>query len=106
MQTTLDLLDLAKKRTGLSDRALSQTLALSHASITMARSRRKLSPLLAGQLAALVGEDVEHWIALAAIEAAPRSRVTDHLRRLIDRAKKSWVAIRSLGRRSTDRAPN
>ena len=84
MKTTLELLDKAKdKAAPLSERQLSMQLGHSPTALKQARTRGNVSPILAGQLAEMLGENVEHWIAVAAIEAQPRSRVTDHLRRTI-----------------------
>ena len=84
MKTTLDLLDRATKAIGpISERALSQRLGHSPTAITTAKQRGNLSPVLAGQLAEAIGEDIPQWMAIAALEAAPRSRVSEHLRRAI-----------------------
>ena len=82
MQTSLDLLDRALKRAA-SQAALCRELKVSGATLTMARTRGRLSPTLAGALAERMGEPVDGWIALAALEAEPKSRITDHLRRAI-----------------------
>lgn len=90
MKTTLDLLSKATDKLGaISERALSQQLGHSPTAITTAKQRGNLSPILAGQLADIVGENVEHWIAVAVIEGAPRSRVTDQLKRAIAGARNS-----------------
>ncbi|HWH83872.1 MAG TPA: hypothetical protein VNU71_16700 [Burkholderiaceae bacterium] len=84
MKTTLELLQAARNKTSpKSERQLAIDLGHAPTTLAMARTRGTLSPVIAGQLAELIGADVEHWIAVAAIEAAPRSRVTDHLRRTL-----------------------
>ena len=84
MKSTLELLERAKVRFApISERALSQRLGHSPTALTTARQRGTVSPIIAGQLAELVGEDVEHWMAVAVVESAPRSHVTDHLRRVL-----------------------
>lgn len=84
MKNTLQLLEKAQQKTApLSERQLSIQLGHSPYAIRACRTRGNLSPVIAGQLAELVGEDVREWIALAALESEPRSRVTDHLRRAL-----------------------
>jgi hypothetical protein len=58
-------------------------LGMSPTALNNAVMRGTISPVAAGQLAELIGEDIEHWMAVAAIEGVPRSRVTDHLRRVL-----------------------
>jgi len=43
-------------------------LGMSRAALSTAHNRGRLSPTIAGNLARLLGEDVEHWIAVAALE--------------------------------------
>ena len=83
MNTTIELLNEAIRKTEMSARALSMKLGHSPWTINRARERGTLSPVLAGQLAELLELDIGRWMALAAIESEPRSRVTDHLRRAI-----------------------
>lgn len=84
MQTTIDLLDAALSETDMSARALS--LKLGHSPWTLSRSRERgsLSPTLAGQLAELLSLNVERWVAIAALETEPQTRVTTRLRNAID----------------------
>lgn len=86
MKNTMELLDRAIEQTGLSERALSERIGLSTSNLSVARNRGSLSPVAAGQLAELMGLDVEHWMATAVLETQPRSRITDQLRRAIARA--------------------
>jgi plasmid maintenance system antidote protein VapI len=83
MKTTLELVDAALAKTELSERALSTKLGMAPTNIAMARQRGTVSPLVAGQLAALLDLNVEHWIAVAVLESAPKSRMTDQLRRVL-----------------------
>lgn len=89
MKNTLDLLNHAKKSLSLSERALSMRLGRSPTNLTTSKQKGSLSPILAGKLAELVGEDVKFWMAAAAIESEPKSPETDHLRRLIQSARNS-----------------
>jgi hypothetical protein len=54
--------------------------------ISKAKQRGRLSPVLAGNLAIKLGENPEHWIAVAALEAEPESEL---LTRLLANAN-SW----------------
>jgi len=90
MKTTLELLGKATDKLGpISERALSQRLGHSATAITTAKQRGNLSPILAGQLAEIVGENVEHWMAVAVIEGTPKSRITDSLKRAITATRNS-----------------
>lgn len=83
MKATIKLLDRALRELNTSERQLSARIELSPNNLAVARNRGSLSPVAAGRLAELLGEDVEHWIAVAAIENTPRSKATDHLRRVL-----------------------
>jgi plasmid maintenance system antidote protein VapI len=83
MRTTLDLIDAAITKTGMSQRELCRHLGVSVANLAMARQRGSVSPIVAGQLAALLDLNVEHWMAVSVLESTPKSRVTDSLRRVL-----------------------
>ena len=53
---------------------------LSKSAISMAQKRGRLSPTLAGNLAIKLGENPEHWIAIAALEAEPDSTLLEQLK--------------------------
>lgn len=89
MKSTIELLTAATDRTNLSERALSTKLGHSPWTLSRGKLRGSLSPIVAGQLAEIVGESIERWMAIAAIESEPRSRVTDHLRKAITQARNS-----------------
>ena len=88
MTQSLDLLTEARKRFD-TDAALCKALDVTYTTVAVAKTRGKTSPVLAGRLAQMLGENVEHWMAMAALESAPRSRVTDQLRRTITALRKS-----------------
>lgn len=88
MNTTIDLLDKALETTKLSERALSLRIGLSASNLSVARNRGSLSPVAAGQIAKELGQDVAYWMAIAVIESAQRSRVTEHLRRAVEAVHK------------------
>lgn len=96
MDSTMQLLDRAlatmkNKEPGATEAAFSRSLGLNRSTLAVARSRGNLSPVAAGQVAALLGEPVDHWMAVAALEAAPKSRATEQLRRMISAVRKSSV---------------
>jgi hypothetical protein len=69
--------------------AWAKDLNITRATLSMAKARNRLSPALAGNFAIELGEDAEHWIAVAAIEAEPDSS-------LLQRLKKSQALRRKL----------
>lgn len=78
MNTTMDLLEKALKVKRASHWA--DELELSNATFTMASKRGRLSPTIAGNLAIKLGENPEHWMAIAAMEAEPDSPLLANLR--------------------------
>ena len=80
MQNTIDLLNKALQQQTISQWARAFNVAPS--ALTNARTRGRLSPVLAGNFAMKLGENPQHWIAVAALEAEPES---EGKRRLIDR---------------------
>jgi hypothetical protein len=82
MQTTMQLLDHATVVTGQSLTDLSRTLSLNPNALHTAKGRQHLSPAIAGAIAEKLGEPIEHWIAIAALESekdsACKSRMVKH----------------------------
>jgi len=94
MDSTMNLLEraLAAARTNdpnISEAAFTRSFGLERTAISVARNRGNLSPVVAGQIAASLGEDVEHWIAVAAIESAKPSEAKSRLARMLNRARNS-----------------
>ena len=87
MKTTLDL--LARAVEGQTNTALALELNVYSSAFSKARERGRLSPILSGLVAELLGEDVTYWTAIAALEAQPPSAARDRLRRAICRAHKA-----------------
>lgn len=79
MTNTLELLDKALAIKSAS--AWARTFNIVPGAIANARTRGRLSPVLAGNLAIELGESPEHWIAIAAIE---QEKETPLLQRLKD----------------------
>jgi plasmid maintenance system antidote protein VapI len=59
--------------------AWARDLNVTRATFSMATKQRRLSPVLAGNIAMKLGENPEHWIAVAALEAAPESELLTRL---------------------------
>lgn len=85
MQTTMDLLSKALALQP-SAYAWCNDLGLSKSTIAVAKTRGRLSPVVAGGIAMKLGEDPEHWIAVAALEAEPESTLLQRLRK----SQASW----------------
>lgn len=74
MQTTMDLLNRALTEREISQAEWCKQLEVNRTALAVARLRGRLSPTIAGNIARLMGEPVEHWIAVAALEAEPDSK--------------------------------
>jgi hypothetical protein len=86
MPTTMQLLDRALKVQPAARWA--DELDLSDSTLTQAKKRGRLSPILAGELAAKLGEDPREWITIAALEAEPDTALkSDLMKRLAARVK-------------------
>jgi hypothetical protein len=79
MQNTMELLTKAldMKRAA----RWCEEMDLDISTLSQAKKRGRLSPVLAGSFAIELGEDAEHWIAVAAIEAEKPSPLLERLRR-------------------------
>lgn len=77
MDSTLELLEKALKKKRAA--AWARELGISSAAITQAKKRGNLSPVIAGSLAINLGENAQHWIAIAAIEAERASPLKDQM---------------------------
>ena len=85
MRTTLDLLRrVLEKQTNVS---LASKLNVYSSAFSKARDRGRLSPILAGQIAHQLGEDVVYWTAIAALEAEQPGPARDKLFRTIRRSR-------------------
>lgn len=71
MRTTMDLLDKALSTPNKTQTAWCKELQIGRTTLAVARIRGRLSPTIAGNLARLLGEPIEHWIAVAALESEP-----------------------------------
>jgi hypothetical protein len=79
MPNTMQLLDQALQKQRAS--VWARELNLTDSAITQAKKRGRLSPVLAGNLAIKLGENPEHWIAVAALEAEPESELLASLKK-------------------------
>lgn len=90
MESTMQLLQRARSKYS-NDAQLCRELDMSSTTLAVADTRGKLSPVAAGNLARLLGENEEHWIAVAALEAAPPSKgKTQLLKEIARRVKRSF----------------
>lgn len=85
MQKTMHLLDKALTIEP-NTAELCRKIKTATSAIRVARHNGRLSPVIAGNLASFLGEDVPQWIAIAAIESAPD---TPSKRRL-ENTLKNW----------------
>ena len=67
MQTTSELIGMALQGRKAAD--ISREFGLNQRALSIAKSRGKLSPAIAGALALSLGEPAEKWIVIAALEA-------------------------------------
>ena len=86
MDSSLSLLD--KALTEHPAAFWCRELKLSRNTLATAKLRGRLSPTVAGNLARLLGEPIEHWITVAALEAEPASYARDKLKGMIDWRKR------------------
>lgn len=86
MQTTMTLLETALQVKPSPE--WTKELGLNRNALHMSRSRGHLSPAIAGALAEKLGEDVDRWIVIAALESEKDSACkTRMIRRLRGREK-------------------
>lgn len=77
---SIELLDKALKQASAAE--WQRRLGLSDAALYMARNRGCLSPAVAGALAEQLGEDVDQWLIVAALEGERDSACKE---RMMDR---------------------
>lgn len=85
MTATIDLLNKALQQKRAA--AWAREFNLDRSTFSQAQKKGRLSPLLAGNIAVELGEDPEHWIAVAALEAAENDKDSMLLDRLLARIK-------------------
>lgn len=78
METTMDLFEKALTVQRAADWA--KEFNLTRGALSIAKTKRRLSPVLAGNFAMKLGENPEHWIAVAALEAEPESTLLQRLK--------------------------
>lgn len=86
MQSTMNLLDKALKVKDLS--AWASELGLTQRVLYTSKYREHLSPAVAGALARVLGEPVEKWICIAALESEKDSACKSML---VKEAGRSWL---------------
>lgn len=83
MLNTLELLERAERVKPMPE--WTRELNLSRNALNNARSRGHLSPAIAGSIAEKLGENVDRWIVIAALESEKASACKD---RMLSRIKK------------------
>ena len=83
--STMDLLDMALEKDNLG--AWARRLDLSAEALRTARSRGRLSPVLAGCLAEELQQDPAKWMVIAALETERHSACK---RRMVERFRRIW----------------
>ena len=63
--------------------AWARELNVTPSAFSMAKKQKRLSPVIAGNIAMKLGENPEHWIAIAALEAEPDGELLARLRKKI-----------------------
>jgi len=58
-------------------------LQVSRTTLSVAKIRGRLSPIVAADLARLLGENIEHWTTVAVLESEPPSYKVNKLRSLL-----------------------
>jgi hypothetical protein len=81
MTTTYELFERALEKQRAA--AWARQFNLDRSAFSHVKKQRRLSPVLAGNFAIEMGEDPEHWMAVAAIEAAEQSELLERLKRLV-----------------------
>lgn len=79
MQTTMELFE--KALTVKHASAWARDYNVTPEAFSMAKRQGRLSPILAGNIAIDLGEDAEHWIAVATIEATKESELLTRLKK-------------------------
>lgn len=72
MRTTMQLLHQAMAQTP-SAKFWCDHIGVTRNTLAVAKIRGRLSPTVAGRLASLLGEPVQEWLTIAALEAEPDS---------------------------------
>jgi len=78
MQRTIELLNKALETQHAA--AWAKRFNIDRSTLAQAKRQQRLSPALAGNFAIELGENAEHWIAVAAIEAEKNSPLLDRLK--------------------------
>ncbi len=86
MQKTIELFNKALEIKHAS--AWARDFNITPETFSMAKKQGRLSPVLAGNFAMKLGEDPQHWIAVAALEAAPDSELLTLLKSNVNKWRK------------------
>lgn len=86
MTSTFELLEKALQKKHAA--AWARDLNMTRAAFTMAKRQGRLSPVLAGNIAAALGENPVEWIAVAALETERESDQLTRLRGVVNKLLK------------------
>ena len=78
MNTTMELFE--KALTVKNQSAWARDYNVTPETFSMAKKTGRLSPIIAGNIAIDLGEDPEHWMAVAALEAAGNQTLVARLK--------------------------
>lgn len=90
MQNTMELFSKALEIKHAS--AWAREFNITPEAFSMAKKQGRLSPVLAGNIAIELGEDPEHWIAVAAIEATKESELLARLKSRVKSWRRLWFS--------------
>jgi len=95
MKSTMDLLDMAfsEEYKGISAAEWCRQLGVNRTALAVSKARGRLSPTVAGNLARLLGEPVQKWIAIAALEAEPNTYGKSKLMTMINQWGKQITSV-------------
>ncbi|MDB5965394.1 MAG: hypothetical protein JWQ72_1894 [Polaromonas sp.] len=87
MQTSIRLMERALEGRRYVD--LAEEIGVHHTALSNSKRVGHLSPLLAGQIAVFLNEDVPKWMAIAAVECAREGKAKRQLMKALEPHVKS-----------------
>ena len=81
-ENSLDLIDIAMRKVP-NQAHWCREMGISRTTLAMAHRRGYLTPIVAADLARLLGESIEHWTTLALLDSQPQSAKVKKLRALV-----------------------
>ena len=87
MERSITLLNRALETTNHG--ALAEAIGVQSSALSNCKKIGQLSPVVAGNLAAFLNENVEHWMAVAAVESVRECKAKSLLMKHLERPVKS-----------------